>query len=228
MVKVFLIAIIGLLSSGHQATGAALNDDEVTPASVTPGEAVTTVTTESTDQEKCVRNMDCTRCLELNECKFITFKDTDGEFTSTVCIPLDDDVPAAEAGDPYIAQDESQCESGGEPAVSTITEPTPSPTTPMTTTSTESTTDSTTSTPTTTTTVTTTETPATTITTTTTMTPTTPTAAPVPPPEPKGGHFDGWSFFGGILLTLGVAAIGFVGIKYYKLRSGSGTTYNRF
>ena len=154
------------------------------------------------------------------------FQDSDGEFTSTVCIPLDDDVPAAEAGDPYIAQDESQCERGGEPAVSTITEPTPSPTTPMTTTSTESTTDSTT--PTTSTTVTTTKTPATTITTTTTMTPATPTAAPVPPPEPKGGHFDGWSFFGGILLTLGVAAIGFVGIKYYKLRSGSGTTYNRF
>jgi hypothetical protein len=50
----------------------------------------------------------------------------------------------------------------------------------------------------------------------------------VPPPEPKGGHFDGWSFFGGILLTLGGAAIGFVGVKYYKLRSGSGATYNRF
>ena len=150
------------------------------------------------------------------------FQDTDGESTSTVCIPLEDDVPAAEAGDPYIATDEGQCQSGGEPAMSTVD---PTPTTPMTTTSTESTTDSTTST--TTTTVTTTETPATT-TTTTTMAPSTPTAAPVPPPEPKGGHFDGWSFFGGILLTLGGAAIGFVGVKYYKLRSGSGTTYNRF
>ena len=145
------------------------------------------------------------------------------ESTSTLCLAIDDDVPVQpEAGDPFIAKDVSQCQSGGEPDVSTVTEPTP--TTPMTTTSTESTTDSTT--PTTTTTVTTTETPATT--TTTTMAPTTPTAAPVPPPEPKDGHFDGWSFFGGILLTLGVAAIGFVGIKYYKLRQGSGTTYNRF
>ena len=154
------------------------------------------------------------------------FQDTDGESTSTLCIPLEDDVPAAEAGDPYIATDEGQCQSGGEPAVVTSIM-TSTPTTPMTTTSTESTTDSTTSTPTTTTTVTTTKTPATT-TTTTTMAPSTPTAAPVPPPEPKGGHFDGWSFFGGILLTLGGAAIGFVGVKYYKLRSGSGTTYNRF
>ena len=51
---------------------------------------------------------------------------------------------------------------------------------------------------------------------------------PVAPPEPKEGHFDGWSFFGGILLTLGMAAIGFVGVKYYKLRSGAGGNYNRF
>jgi len=219
MGKVFLIAVISLLSYGHHASGAALNEDEVTPASVTPEEAATTV---STGQEKCVRDMGCTRCLELKECKFITFKEGN-ESTSTLCLSIDDDVPAQpEAGDPFIAKDVSQCQSGGEPDVSTVTEPTP--TTPMTTTSTESTTDSTT--PTTTTTVTTTETPATT--TTTTMTPTSPTAAPVPPPEPKDGHFDGWSFFGGILLTLGVAAIGFVGIKYYKLRQGSGTTYNRF
>jgi len=222
MGKVFLIAVISLLCYGHHASGAALNDDEVTPASVTPEEAVTTM---STDQEKCVRDMDCTRCLELKECKFITFKEGN-DTSSTLCMSIDDEVPAEpEAGDPFIAKDVSQCQSGGDPDVSTVTEPTP--TTPMTTTSTESTTDSTTTIPTTTTTtVTTTETPATT--TTTTMTPTTPTAAPVPPPEPKDGHFDGWSFFGGILLTLGVAAIGFVGIKYYKLRQGSGTTYNRF
>ena len=44
---------------------------------MTPDEGLTTeeaVTTVSGDQEKCVRDMECTRCLELNECKFITFK----------------------------------------------------------------------------------------------------------------------------------------------------------
>ena len=71
MNKSFSTCCFSLLSYGHHASGAALNDDEVTPASVTPEEAVTTV---STDQEKCVRDMDCTRCLELKECKFITFK----------------------------------------------------------------------------------------------------------------------------------------------------------
>ena len=67
----YKLLFYSLLCYGHYAGGAALNDDEVTPASVTPEEAVTTV---STDLEKCVRDMDCTRCLELKECKFITFK----------------------------------------------------------------------------------------------------------------------------------------------------------
>jgi len=223
MRKVFLIAFISLLSHGHYVSAAALNDDEVTPASVTPEEGLTTeeaVTTVPGDQEKCVRNMECTRCLELNECKFITFKEGDVA-TSTQCIALDEVVPAeAEAGDPYIALNVTQCQSGGQPDVSTVT---PTPTSPMTTTSTESTTETSTSTSTTTTTVTTAAPPPTT-----TIAPTAPTAAPVPPPEPKEGHFDGWSFFGGILLTLGLVAIGFVGVKYYKLRSGTGGNYNRF
>merc|ERR1712203_539703 len=52
---------------------------------------------------------------------------------------------------------------------------------------------------------------------------------PDPGPDSSRGHFDGWSFFGGILLTLGIAAIGFVGFKYYKLRNvSSGGNYNRF
>ena len=151
----------------------------------------------------------------------MVFFQEDGAATSTQCIAIEDDVPAeAEAGDPYIARNVTDCQSGGQPDVSTVT---PTPTTPMTTTSTESTTDITTSTTTTTTTTVTTAAP-----TTTTIAPTAPTAAPVPPPEPKEGHFDGWSFFGGILLTLGLAAIGFVGVKYYKLRSGAGGNYNRF
>lgn len=52
-----------------------------------------------------------------------------------------------------------------------------------------------------------------------------------PPPPPSSGGWSFWSFFGGILLTLGLSAIGFVGFKYYKARSaqsGGGLNYNRF
>ena len=59
--------------------------------------------------------------------------------------------------------------------------------------------------------------------------PTTSKANPTPPPSSGGWSF--WSFFGGILLTLGLFAIGFVGFKYYKARSlqpGGGLNYNRF
>ena len=49
---------------------------------------------------------------------------------------------------------------------------------------------------------------------------------------PRGGsNFDGWSFFGGILLTVGIAAIAFISFKYYKVRAGqhnTGANYNRF
>ena len=61
------------MSHSHHATGAALGDDEATPASVTPGEAVTTL---APDQQKCTRVMECERCLELRECQFVTFKVT--------------------------------------------------------------------------------------------------------------------------------------------------------
>ena len=52
-----------------------------------------------------------------------------------------------------------------------------------------------------------------------------------PPPPASGGGWSFWSFFGGILLTLGLSAIGFVGFKYYKARAGQpggGLNYNRF
>jgi len=52
-----------------------------------------------------------------------------------------------------------------------------------------------------------------------------------PPPPASNGGWSFWSFFGGILLTLGLSAIGFVGFKYYKARSGTpggGLNYNRF
>merc|ERR1712032_1082360 len=97
----------------------------------------------------------------------------------------------------------SECSGGGE-----------NPNTNTTTTTTTSTTSTTT--------ITTTTTPETT---TTANTTTTTTATPAPS---NRSHFDGWSFFGGILLTLGLAAIGLVGFKYYKLRSGTGGNYGRF
>ena len=50
----------------------------------------------------------------------------------------------------------------------------------------------------------------------------------VPKPETRNWHFDGWSFFGGILLTLGLVAIGTVGYKSYSLRFGTEVNYNRF
>merc|ERR1711956_158861 len=102
---------------------------------------------------------------------------------------------------------------------STTTKTTAKPTTPVTTSSTTSTTAVPTTKP--------------------TAAPTTPTAAPtttstetpVDPSGRGGSKFDGWSFFGGILLTIGLSAIGFVSFKYYKVRSGGahvGTNYNRF
>ena len=56
------------------------------------------------------------------------------------------------------------------------------------------------------------------------------TTKPVDPSGRTGSKFDGWSFFGGILLTVGVSAIGFISFKYYKVRSGGqgGANYNRF
>merc|ERR1711994_164750 len=42
-----------------------------------------------------------------------------------------------------------------------------------------------------------------------------PIAVPI---EDSGRQFDGWSFFGGIILTIGIAAIAFLGVKYYKTR----------
>jgi len=41
---------------------------------------------------------------------------------------------------------------------------------------------------------------------------------PAPKPVPCG-HFDGSSFIGGIVLTLGLLAIGLVAYKFYKARN---------
>ncbi|CAH0552840.1 unnamed protein product [Brassicogethes aeneus] len=64
--------------------------------------------------------------------------------------------------------------------------------------------------------------------TTTTVKTTTPTAAPTAaptkattasPPSPSDRKFDGPSFVGGIVLALGLVAIGFVAFKFYKART---------
>merc|ERR1712038_562755 len=68
-----------------------------------------------------------------------------------------------------------------------------------------------------------------TVTSPTTITPNVTTAVPVNPDAGKSG-FDGWSFFGGIVLALVGVAISFLSIKYWKIRRGqtTGGDYNRF
>jgi len=41
-------------------------------------------------------------------------------------------------------------------------------------------------------------------------------------------QFHGWSFFGGIVVTIGTAAIAFLGIKYYKTKKMQNPNYNLF
>merc|ERR1711983_726066 len=169
---------------------------------------------------------DCNGCVTAPAgCMFVTYKDT-----SETCVAAADEDPTSDAAPVTVARNTSECESGGEPDVTTII-PTPGPSNDTTTTTISTTTTTTTSTTTESTTVTTTApsttTPVTSTSTSTSTSTEAPTARPSPDPSSRG-HFDGWSFFGGILLTLGMAAIGFVGFKYYKLRSSSGGNYNRF
>ena len=44
------------------------------------------------------------------------------------------------------------------------------------------------------------------------------TIKPTPPPKPSQREFDAWSFVGGILVTVGLSAIIYVSIKYYRSR----------
>merc|ERR1711963_520308 len=158
---------------------------------------------------------DCEQCVKINGCVYIKYKEE-----SETCQSINQD-PADGA---ELFRNVTQCqEDHGDLPFSTVTPSSDDNTTtttvaPDNTTTTTPTTTSSTTTPTT-----------TTVTTTasTTSTPASTTAAPAPQPDSRG-HFDGWSFFGGILLTLGIAAIGFVGFKYNKLRSSSGGNYNRF
>ena len=53
---------------------------------------------------------------------------------------------------------------------------------------------------------------------TTTEEPATTTIKPTPPPKPSQSGFDAWSFVGGILITIGLSAIIYFSIKYYRSR----------
>jgi len=202
----------------------------------------------------------CVGCLAVGNCKFALFNNTetkcvDNNLTDAEIGQLQ---PNATLEDLVLAEDRCPQSGNGDdkpatpippkfsttltPENETTTTTTEKPTTPATSTSTttistststttESTTPSTTST----------EKPTTSATSTSTTTektsPVTSTAAPavsttpVDPSGKSGSKFDGWSFFGGILLTIGLSAIGFVSFKYYKVRSGgnhASTNYNRF
>merc|ERR1711892_116650 len=149
----------------------------------------------------CKPSLDCEACVAVTGCMFVKYEET-----SETC-QLVTDAVSSDPVTPRLFNTTEDCSGSGEDPVVT--------TTPADTTTTNSS-------------DTTTTTPADTTTTTVPTTPTPSTAVPDPEPDTGKGHFDGWSFFGGILLTLGLAAIGLVGFKYYRLRSGTGGNYNRF
>jgi len=176
---------------------------------------------------------DCVSCLSVEGCIFVIYPDISENCQNATDSITEDGV------NPEIIKEPKACHEPSPPETTTTTSAPDTTTSTITTSSTTTTTQktttdttvtTTTSSSTTTTSTSTTTKPTTTITTTkptTTLAPST-TSAPNPEPPTGKGHFDGWSFFGGILLTLGIAAIGFVGFKYYRLRSGSGGNYNRF
>jgi len=213
--------------------------DTTTPApeTTTPAPETTTPLVNTTTPPMLCKDMSkdsCADCAEREDCKYITSMKTG----LSDCLGLAEELPAVAEADWRVFYNSTECDGGGElplttlaPDNTTTTTPTSTTTTTVTTTTVSPNTTTTTKAPDTTTvpdttTTTTTSTSTSTTTASTTVTTTTPastTAAPA-----GRGHFDGWSFFGGILLTLGLAAIGLVGFKYYRLRSGTGGNYNRF
>lgn len=223
----FLVCLV----VGHQVAARPSEDTLATTPNTTPSissSAPIFNNTPTVNKPECrPNNYNCSVCLKVKGCKYVEYPEV-----SRVCLPIDDPIKATvieELESCDKPQDDTTTADPVETTTHSSTDTTTSSTAPTTSKSTSTTT--TTPKPTTSTTTSTTTTVKTTETTTTAST-TTPiistTAVPVPPPEGKGGRFDGWSFFGGILLTLGLAAIGLVGFKYYKLRSGSGGNYNRF
>merc|ERR1712228_710238 len=203
----------------------------------------------------------CVGCLTIPDCKFASFNNSETKcVTKNVTEDAIGDLkPGFKLEDVVLSEDKCpQSSDDGKPATAippkfdtsltpenenattTLTTPsTSSSSTTTTTVSSTTTTSSTTVTDSTTATTTTKKTTPTTIITSTTEKPVTTSASPnisstttpVDPSGKSGSKFDGWSFFGGILLTIGLSAIGFVSFKYYKVRSGgnhANTNYNRF
>merc|ERR1719273_2441708 len=202
----------------------------------------------------------CAGCLTIPDCKFASFNNSETKCVSTNVTEesLRKSKPGFKLEDVVLSEDKCpQSSDDGKPATaippkfdtSLTPENENATTTPTTVTTASSSSTTTTTTVTTTvssTTTTASTTNATSVTTTTKKTtptslPTTTettasplissTTAPVDPSGKSGSKFDGWSFFGGILLTIGLSAIGFVSFKYYKVRSGgnhANTNYNRF
>merc|ERR1711942_405782 len=169
--------------------------------------STTTTTTSSsittTLQASCDSEAECKKCVAVTGCVFVKYKEI-----SEICQLLSE--VTSDPVEPKIFNSTETCPEAGDDTTTPIPTTSTSTTPPDTTTQSPDTTTTTTTTP----------------ATTTTSIPLTTTAGP--DSDTGKGHFDGWSFFGGILLTLGLAAIGLVGYKYYRLRSGSGGNYNRF
>merc|ERR1711892_218686 len=220
-------------------------DPPSTPPSTTP-----------TSSPACKPSLDCEACVAVTGCMFVKYEETSETCQLvTDAVSSDPVTPrlfnttedcSGSGEDPVVTTTPGDTTTTNSSDTTTTTPADTTTTTVPTTTTTETTTtttitttttsptpttatsstDTTTTTTTPTTTTTTTSSPSTT--TTSTSSPTPSTAVPDPEPDTGKGHFDGWSFFGGILLTLGLAAIGLVGFKYYRLRSGTGGNYNRF
>jgi len=206
------------------------------PDTTTPAPETTSPAPDTTVPPSLCKDLSkdsCADCAAREDCKYITSRATG----LSDCLGLAEELPEVAEADWRVFYNSTECDGGGELPITTLapdntttTTTTTSTTTTITTTTVSPNTTTTTEAPdtttvpdTTTSTTTTSTTTSTTTTVTTTTTPASTTAAPA-----GRGHFDGWSFFGGILLTLGLAAIGLVGFKYYRLRSGTGGNYNRF
>merc|ERR1712050_20138 len=216
--------LIGLLF-GCQVFGLPADSKSSTTSTTTSSSISTTL------QASCDSEAECKKCVTVPGCVFVKYKETSeicqllSEVTSDPVEPkiFNSTETCPEAGDDTTTPIPTTSTSTTPPDTSTQSTDTTTTTNATTTTTTVTTTTTTTPQTTTTTTIITTTTTSTTPATTTTSIPLTTTAGP--DSDTGKGHFDGWSFFGGILLTLGLAAIGLVGYKYYRLRSGSGGNY---
>merc|ERR1712154_653399 len=201
--------LISLLAAG--AAAASLDSSTDSPSLLTNTTATdnnyATTTTNNTNTDNtntnttCPDTTSCEECFSTTNasCIFVIYKETSQDCHPSDFQPRNDPIA------PQVVRTLDKCSSGGDSQITTLSPPeTTTAGTPTTTSNSDTSTSTTTTT-------------------------TTPSDVMPEPAPGSRGHFDGWSFFGGILLTLGIAAIGFVGFKYYKLRNvSSGGNYNRF